>query len=202
MLSKIFYFLIAICLVDLIFLNYSFFTKNSLKITTPAPQPVSTTSSLDTRVSQLESSITAMQSATPVPTSSASPAPISTASRHVSYLPINGSFSQLSYNWVDVPTSSFYFDTGDYPGLISVNFEANMKLFNGNGLAFARLYDATHSAPIPGSQFQTGSQQDTMITSPPLTFLTGHNLIKVQIKSLTADTTYFNSARLIITSKY
>lgn len=206
---KLFYFLLITSLADLIFLNYTFFSKNNppfLQGESPRSSGEAGVSSalpsLAAQVSQLESAVTALQSATPVPTFPASKNSLPTVARHVSYLPINGSFSQLSYDWVNVPTSDFYFDTGDYPGLISVNFEANMKLFNGNGLAFARLYDATNFAPIPGSQVQTGSQLDSIITSAPLTFLAGHNLIKVQAKSLTADTTYFNSGRLIITSKY
>jgi len=199
--SKLIYFLSAIIIADLVFLNYSFFSKNKFPPNIPATSTPDL-SALTAKISQLESAVTTLQSVTPIPTLTVPRIPTAPISRHVNYLPINGAFNQLSYDWIDVPTSDFYFDTGDYPGLISVNFEANMKLFNGNGLAFARLYDVTHAAPIPGSQVQTGSQQDSMVTSSPLTFLTGHNLIRVQIKSLTADTTYFNSGRLIITSKY
>jgi hypothetical protein len=197
----ILYFFISLVIIDLIIINYFLFTNRSPQ--NPAsPSPAPDLSVLTDRVSRLESTVISLQSATPVPTLSAARAPLPTGAKHVTYLPINGQFNQLSYDWVDVPTSSFYFDTKDYPGLVSVTFEANIKLFNGNGFAFARLYDVTHSAPIPGSQVQTGSQLDTIVTSNPLTFLDGRNLIKVQIKSLTADTTYFNSARLIITSKF
>ena len=197
----IIYFFVSLVIIDLIVINYFIFTNRSSP-NFPSVASTPDLSVLTDRISRLESTVISLQSVTPVPTLSAARASLPTGTKHVTYLPINGQFSQLSYDWVDVPTASFYFDTADYPGLISVNFEANMKLFNGNGLAFARLYDTTHAAPIPGSQVQTGSQSDTMVTSAPLTFLDGHNLIKVQIKSLTADTTYFNSARLIITSKF
>ena len=188
------YFLVSLLIIDLIIVNYFVFTPKTPQ-NTPLVFPTPDLSSI-------KATITALQSATPVPTTSAVKTITPVGTKHVTYLPITGSFNQLSYDWVDVPTSSFNFDTADYPGLISVTFEANMKLFNGNGLAFARLYDSTHSAPIPNSQVQTNSQSDTMVTSAPLTFLPGRSLIKVQIKSLTADTTYFNSARLIITSRY
>lgn len=198
---KIVYFFISLAIIDLIILSYFVFTnKPSQNI--PAALPTPDQSALTTRISNLESAVSALQSVTPIPTVSAVKTQSASAVKHISYLPINGSFSQLSYDWVNVPGSEFYFDTADYPGLVSVVFEANIKLFNGNGFGFARLYDSTHAAPIPGGQVQTKSQVDTIVTSSPLTFLPGRNLIKVQIKSLTADTTYFNSGRLIITSKY
>jgi len=203
---KIIYFFISLAIIDLIILNYAFFVNNPLKKTiVPTLQVVpiaSDSSALASRVSQLESTITALQSITPAATLSSPKTALPTASRHLTYLPISGSFNQLAYDWVDDPTSDFYFDTIDYPGLISVTFEASMKLFNGNGLAFTRLFDVTHQVAVPGSQIQTGNQADTIVTSGPLNFMAGHNLIRVQIKSLTADTTYFNSGRLIIVSKF
>ena len=198
---KIVYFFISLAIIDLIILNYFVFINKPVS-QIPSAQPTPDQSALTTRISNLESAVTALRSVTPIPTVSAIKTQSPSAVRHISYLPINGSYNQLSYDWVNVPGSEFYFDTVDYPGLISVVFEANIKLFNGNGLAFAQLYDSTHAAPIPGGQVQTKSQVDTIVTSSPLTFLPGRNLIKVQIKSLTADTAYFNSGRLIITSRY
>lgn len=117
------------------------------------------------------------------------------------YVDVPGSGSLLSYDWADLSTTQFYFDTSDFPGLKNIYFEANMKLFNGNGLAFARLFDSTHGIGVQGSEVQTGSQKDTIVTSGQVTFFAGKNLIKVQIKSLTADTTVFNSGRLKITTE-
>lgn len=117
------------------------------------------------------------------------------------YVDIPGSGSILSYDWADLPTTQFYFDTSDFPGLKTIYFEANMKLFNGNGLAFVRLYDSTHSIGVQGSEVQTSSQKDTIVTSGQVSFFAGKNLIKVQVKSLTADTTVFNSGRLKITTE-
>lgn len=117
------------------------------------------------------------------------------------YVDIPGSGSLLSYDWADLSTTQFYFDTSDFPGLKNIYFEVNMKLFNGNGLAFARLFDSTHGIGVQGSEVQTGSQKDTVVASGQVTFFAGKNLIKVQIKSLTADTTVFNSGRLKITTE-
>jgi len=87
---------------------------------------------------------------------------------------------------------------GDYPGLKEIYFEANLKLFNGNGIAYARLYDSTHGIGVQGSEVQTSSQANTVVESGKLSFWGGKNLIKVQSRSLTADTAVYNSGRLRI----
>lgn len=121
---------------------------------------------------------------------------------HVNYLPINGSLSQVAYDWVSVSGSQFYFNKANYVGLKEVKFESNMKLLNGNGMAFVRLFDVTHGVAVTKSQVQTAYQIDTVVISEPINFMDGNNLIEVQIKSLTADSTVFNSGRLVINSEY
>lgn len=121
---------------------------------------------------------------------------------HVAYLPISGSLSQIAYDWVSVPGSQFNFNKASYSGLKEIKFESNMKLLNGNGMAFVRLFDTTHGVAVTKSQVQTANQNDTVITSEPINFMDGNNLIEVQIKSLTADSTVFNSGKLVITSEY
>jgi hypothetical protein len=116
--------------------------------------------------------------------------------RTVSYVTIPGSGSTALNDWQDVPGTDFYFDTTDYPGLKEIYFEANMKLFNGNGMAFIRLFDVTHGIGVQGSEISTNSQNNPLITSGLVSFWTGKNLIRIQAKSLTADTTIFNYGRL------
>ena len=125
-----------------------------------------------------------------------------TKTRHVSYMNISGGFGQVAYEWTDVPASEFYFDKSEYPGLKEIKFESNMKLFNGNGMGYVRLFDVTHGVALSGSQVETKNQNDTVIISEAVNFMSGKNLIRVQVKSLTADTTVFNSGRLMIVSEY
>lgn len=153
---------------------------------------------------QLEILKTSLSSSTPIPTEKPIIKTIVKPKNKVkttTYVNISGLGSTLSNNWVDLPSTEFYFDTRDFPGLVNVYFEANMKLFNGNGLAFIRLFDSTHGVGLQGSEVQTNSQSDTIVTSGQVSFYAGKNLIKVQAKSLTADTTIFNSGRLRITTE-
>lgn len=165
---------------------------------------------INSKIDQLSSKLEELKlSITPIPTPTIKKETVvvsqsktsKTKKRTVSYINIPGSGSILAYDWTDIPASEFYFDTSDYPGLVNIYFESNMKLLNGNGLAFVRLYDSNHGIGVQGSDIQTNSQSDTVVTSGQVTFLAGKNLIKVQVKSLTADTTVFNSGRLRITTE-
>ena len=74
-------------------------------------------------------------------------------------------------------------------------------MFNGSGLAFVRLYNETHGVGVQGSEVQTNQQKDAAVVSGQVSFYQGKNLIKVQAKSLTADTAIFTSGRLKIVTE-
>lgn len=125
-----------------------------------------------------------------------------TKTRTVTYLSIPGTGSSGSTDWTSLAGTEFYFNTGDYPGLSEIYFEATMKLYNGNGRAYVRLFDATNGIGVQGSDASTASQSDTIVESGKVTFWAGRNVIKVQAKSLTADTAVFTSGRLRIVQEY
>ena len=140
------------------------------------------------------------------PTPSKIPAPtIKTASvvllqktKNTQYIPIPGNGNTLENKWTDLPGTEFYISTDDYSNLTEAYFEANMKLINGNGLAYVRLFDITAGIEVWGSEISTGSQSFTSVSSGKITLRSGTHLYRVQAKSLTADTTVFNSGRIKI----
>ena len=136
-------------------LNVLFFKKPiSPTINSPSTN-LSVIPTLTSRINSLETEISRLADITPIVHSVITPVPVTKkTNRHVSYLPIMGSFSQQAYDWVDVPGSQFYFNSSDYPGLKEVRFEGNLKLVNGNGLAFARLFDNTNKTILIGSVLQ------------------------------------------------
>jgi len=115
-----------------------------------------------------------------------------------SYVPIPGSGNTLNNEWTNIDGTDFYLSTSDYPGLGSVHFEANIKLLNGNGEAYVRIYDVTNSRGVDGSVLKTSSQTSVFVSNGPISLWSGYNHYKVQIKSLTADTAYFESGRIKI----
>ena len=132
---------------------------------------------------------------TVVPTAKVKIAP-TVKTRNISFYPIPGSGSTLENKWTDIPGTEFTFSTQDYPTLSEVYFEANFKLFNANGIGYVRLYDATDSVGVDGSEIQTSSQSFTSISSGKINLRSGTHSYRIQAKSLTADTTVYNSGRL------
>ena len=118
----------------------------------------------------------------------------------VSYVPVPGSGTTLQTSWVDLSGTDFYFDKNEFIGFVDAVLEANIKLLNGNGEAFVRIYDVTHGVAVSGSELKTGSQTSVLLTSDKLQFYSGKNLYRIQARSLTADTTVFESGRLKVIS--
>jgi len=119
-----------------------------------------------------------------------------TPSKSISYIPVPGNGSTLNMKWTDLSGTEFNFNPNDYPSLKEAYFEANMKLLNGNGIAFVRLFDITAGIEVWGSELQTQKQDSSFVTSAKLTLRPDNHLYRVQAKSLTADTAVFNSGRL------
>lgn len=189
-------------LLDLGFLNYKIYTSSQ----TPSPIPSSDCpNSCVAKINQAVASIPTPTISDPLPTSTQTPnrPPIiqTKKSRIVSYLPVPGSGETLSNSWVNLSGTEFNFNTADYSDLKEAYFEANLKLRNGNGLAYIRLFDITAGIEVWGSEVQTSSQDFTVVVSGKLTLRSGNHLYRVQAKSLTADTTVFNSGRIKLISE-
>ncbi len=151
----------------------------------------------------IEAKISALPTIAPSPTTIANKqVKASKKTRREEVLTIPGSGSSVANEWEKLAGTSFYFDTRDYPGLVEVYFEANMKLRDGNGLASVRLYDQTNLIGVVGSENTTSNQADTWTKSQKVYFWAGRNYIMVQAKSLTADTVVYNQGRLRMVMEY
>jgi len=136
------------------------------------------------------------QSPTPIPTITTVKKMTTAKIKSTQYIPIPGNGNTMENKWVDLMGTEFYISTEDYPDLVGAYFEANMKLTNGNGLAYLRLFDVTAGIEVWGSEISTNSFTFTSVSSGKLTIRMGTHLYRVQAKSLTADTTVFNSGRI------
>lgn len=199
--SKILVFLISSLVVNLICLDFVlyYFWQNppwvSVSVNTQTQEacPSKCTDLINTAVSTIPSPACNCSIVAP---SSAKIVSVPSKTKSTVYIPIPGSGSTLENNWVNLPGTEFNFNTEDHPGLKEVYFEANMKLFNGNGKAFLRLFDITAGIEVWGGNVETSSQNFTSVISGKMTIRPGSHLYRVQAKSLTADTTVFNSGRL------
>jgi len=124
-----------------------------------------------------------------------------TSQPQVIYIPLGGGGSTVSTDWTDVGNAEVYFDLNDYPNFSEARFEGFIKVKNGNGKAFARLYDVTHSIGVQGSDIETTNENFALVSSDPLAFWRGKNLYRVQIKSLNGYEASIDSGRIKIVLK-
>ncbi|MFA5827735.1 MAG: hypothetical protein WC841_00030 [Candidatus Shapirobacteria bacterium] len=192
------YVLGSLLTIDLLILNYGFVRS----LENPKVIPLKTESiPTPTQIQKLTPTLISQPASTATPTKPLPKKLSSPKVKTVAYVPIPGSGSILNPQWTDIPGTEFSINTDDYPNLTDARFEANMKLLNGNGKAFLRLFDTTVGIEVWGSQIETGSQNFTFVTSGEIYIRPGNHLYKIQAKSLTADTTVLNSARIKIVSE-
>lgn len=131
---------------------------------------------------------TAIPPSTPVP-----------AERQTTYIPLSGPITTTSMDWVDAAGTDVYIDlVNDYGKNTWVSWEAFLKIADGNGQAFARLYDATHGIAVNGSEVSVTKGVSTQVISGELKFWAGRNLYRVQLKSLNSFVATLESGRIKI----
>jgi hypothetical protein len=127
------------------------------------------------------------------------PTVIKQEGKRTAYIPLAGPITSTSTDWTDAAGTDVYIDlVNDYGKSTWVSWEAFLKIANGNGQAYARLYDVTHGIAVNGSEVSVASGVSTQVVSGELKFWSGKNLYRVQIKSLNSFVATFESGRIKI----
>lgn len=134
-----------------------------------------------------------------VKTITITPAPVKTKAQ-TAYIPIAGPITTTSSSWYDAPGTEFYLDYNtDYGKSAYANWDAVLKVKDGNGTAFARLYDVTNKIAVNGSEVSVSNSGNLNQTiSGGLSFWAGNNLYRVQLKSLNGFEVTFGGGRVKI----
>lgn len=180
---------ILIVLVNLGWLNYKIINQKLICSECPAPEPL---------LVQITTTPIPTVEVTPIPTIILKNITQNKKEKKVSYIPVTGTGQTIENTWTDLPGTDFYLNTEDYSNITEAYFEASLRLFNGNGTAFVRLFDITAGIEVWGSEVSVSSQNFVTGVSSKMTLRSGNHLYRVQAKSLTADTTIFNSGRIRI----
>ncbi|MFC1625933.1 hypothetical protein ACFL1Q_02745 [Patescibacteria group bacterium] len=126
-------------------------------------------------------------------------APSTKSSTQTTYIPFSGPVTTTSSDWIDAPGTDVYIDlANDYGKGAYITWEGFLSIADGNGQAFARLYDATHSIAVDGSEISTTNASSTQVPSGKLNLWAGRNLYRVQLKSLNTFVVTFASGRIKI----
>lgn len=132
------------------------------------------------------------------------PSPGSAASQSyilnpTSYISLDGSYATTSTTWVDVPGTEVTFDISAYGVSPTITWQASLKVAHGNGQAFARIYDSTHGIAVNGSEISTTNNVDYKnVSSGNLSFWSGNNTYKVQVKSLNSFEVSYTGGKIKI----
>lgn len=115
------------------------------------------------------------------------------------FISLGGPYNTQSTDWVDVPNEQLSINfASDYGSNAKVIWDAILKVDQGNGAVYARLFDVTNGIAVEGSEINTTSSTLTLVSSGNLKFVGARNLYRVQIKSLTTYTAFIDSARIKI----
>jgi hypothetical protein len=151
---------------------------------------------------QIEEIVTKNSKVETVKTVTITPFPVVTAKAkaQTAYIPIAGPLSSTSKDWYDLAGTEFYlnFNT-DYGKSAYANWDASLKIKDGNGTVYARIYDVTNKIAVNGSEILVSNKGDlTQVISGGLSFWAGNNLYRVQLKSLNGFEVTFGSGRIKI----
>lgn len=120
-------------------------------------------------------------------------------SKKTAYIPLSGPITTTSTTWVDAAGTDVYIDlVNDYGKNTYVSWEGFLSIANGNGTAYARLYDATHGIAVNGSEISATLGTLTQVASGSLSLWAGRNLYRIQLKSLNSFVATFGSGRIKI----
>jgi hypothetical protein len=153
-----------------------------------------------TEIDKAVSAAIAKITITPAPTTAQKQAiTTNSTAKQTTYVSL-GSGSTVNSDWETLDDSAVVMDLkNDYSSSATVSWEASLKVANGNGTAYARLYDATHNIAVDGSEFSVAeSSSFIQRTSKNLPFWNGRNTYKVQIKSLNGYEVTVSGGRLKI----
>lgn len=196
-------------LLSVIFLSLSFFLLDKkvnkiaeLSGTNMAPQPSPRIDSCGTTCkSEIQKAVSeAVATLSGKPQTTTKVTTLAPTGKKTSYIPLSGPITTTSTAWVDAPGVEVYVDlTNDYSADATVSWEATLSVANGNGQALARLFDVTHGIAVNGSEISlTNNATPTLVSSGNLSFWSGKNLYRVQLKSLNSFVVTFSSGRIKI----
>lgn len=113
------------------------------------------------------------------------------------YIPIGtGGSSTSTTGYESIGVQEVTIDTANYPGYKSMVFEAYLRIYQGNGTAFARLQNKTDGTAISGTEISSTSQDFGIISSGTFTLPSGSKKYTVQLKTSTGYSADLQTARI------
>lgn len=166
---------------------------NSLGTTTTVTGKTTTTtdlSSLVATVNVLQTEVNLLKQNNPTTVESNNSTP--------TYIPLGWFGTVSSTAWTGVTSQTAIIDTGNYPGYTSAQLEINLQMYQGNGTAYAQLFNSTTGLALLVSQVSSNNQNYTWVTSSPFQLSSGKNTYYIQLYSTTGYAVNLQDARIRI----
>lgn len=121
----------------------------------------------------------------------------STSSKAPSYeFALGSSGGVTTQDWSSMSSLSATFDPANYPGYKSFQLEVELQQFQGNGTAYARLYNNTDKLAVFGSDVSTPSFTYTWVSSQTFSLPSSKKTYILQLKTTTGYTASANNFRI------
>lgn len=115
------------------------------------------------------------------------------------YVPLGYSGSSPSLEWVTIPGFEVEIDTNEYAGQRAAYLAVQLSVYQGNGRAYARLYNITDNTAIFNSEVSTTNQANTSLISSSFSLASGKKKYQLQLKSSTSYAAQVQQANIKIT---
>lgn len=115
------------------------------------------------------------------------------------YIPLGSTGSSQAMDWTSLATFEAEINSDDYTGSSNMYLEVNMRAFQGNGKAFARLSNKTDGTAVGNSEISTTSSDYTTVTSSGFKLSGGKKTYRLQLKTLTGYASDVQFARIKVT---
>jgi len=115
------------------------------------------------------------------------------------FIPLVASGSTTEGGWKDIAGMEVTIDRSKYPDKITVNWQAALKVKDGNGEAHARLFNITKNVAVDYSEITSIGADFKNVTSNNINLSSGNNLYRVQMFSTTQYEVFIQGARIKIT---
>ncbi len=165
----------------------------------PTPKQ-SESENLDVKVKSLEDKIASLESQlsqTGIPSETSSQTVISSSSGAQQYIYALGTADGVTSvnQWETISLLQITIDPSQFPGYKNMQLEAFIRLHQGNGKMFVRLYHQGTGLAIPESEISTSSENNIWLASSPFT-VSEKKTYRFQLKTLTGYTAYIEDARV------
>lgn len=104
--------------------------------------------------------------------------------------------STVKNDWTTVDNLDITIDPSDYSGYKSMQLEVEVKVKDGNGKVFARLFNSSDGTSVSQSEISSSAFDYTWVTSSTFNLSSGKKTFKIQLKSLTGYEAFVQSARI------